>query len=172
MDWTPPEIERLRALWDEGVFGTEIARRLGKTRNAVIGKAHRLKLASRPSPIKPGGPSGKPRPTYAERKATTERMIATGQRQMRQAVAIIPAPVAPPLPEPEPVVRFLPRAPTACCFPSGTPGKRDFRFCGDAAVVGKPYCLECCRKAYVTVQKTEASQPIVSEFRFRGRASA
>ena len=47
MSWTPEKVEKLRRLWKKGHSGSEIARMLGDTtRNAVIGKAHRLKLES------------------------------------------------------------------------------------------------------------------------------
>ena len=53
MSWTPEREEKLRQLWKKGHSGSEIANILGNTtRNAVIGKAHRLGLKSRPSPIK------------------------------------------------------------------------------------------------------------------------
>ena len=49
MDWNEDAISRLRALWDEGHSTAEIGRRLGITKNAVVGKAHRLALPPRPS---------------------------------------------------------------------------------------------------------------------------
>ena len=53
MDWTPERIEMLQSLWREGHSASAIAQRLGGiSRNAVIGKAHRLLPPSRPSPIK------------------------------------------------------------------------------------------------------------------------
>ncbi|QCE32664.1 GcrA cell cycle regulator [Acetobacteraceae bacterium] len=52
MEWTDEVIERLKTLWAEGHSTAEIGRRLGTTKNAVVGKAHRLKLPTRPSPIK------------------------------------------------------------------------------------------------------------------------
>ena len=52
MDWTEERIAELKRLWSEGFSASQIAERLGGiTRNAVIGKAHRLHLPSRPSPI-------------------------------------------------------------------------------------------------------------------------
>lgn len=54
MDWTDAVILSLRALWDEGLSTAEIGRRLGVTKNAVVGKAHRLVLPARPSPIRRG----------------------------------------------------------------------------------------------------------------------
>lgn len=51
-EWTPQRISALVALWDEGLPTSEIGRRLGITKNAVIGKVHRLGLSKRGSPIK------------------------------------------------------------------------------------------------------------------------
>jgi GcrA cell cycle regulator len=55
MDWTDEVIERLRAFWAEGHSTAEIGRRMGVSKNAVVGKAHRLGLTARPSPIRRGG---------------------------------------------------------------------------------------------------------------------
>jgi GcrA cell cycle regulator len=64
MDWTDAVILSLRALWDEGLSTAEIGRRLGVTKNAVVGKAHRLELPARPSPIRRGvGPAAPRRAT-------------------------------------------------------------------------------------------------------------
>ena len=55
MSWTEERIERLKSMWTEGATASQIAEELGGvSRNAVIGKAHRLGLESRPSPVKPG----------------------------------------------------------------------------------------------------------------------
>jgi GcrA cell cycle regulator len=50
--WTPDLISQLGALWRQGLSTAEIGRRLGVTKNAVVGKAHRLALDPRPSPLK------------------------------------------------------------------------------------------------------------------------
>ena len=52
MEWTEETIQRLRAFWTEGLSTAEIGRRLGVSKNAVVGKAHRLDLTARPSPIR------------------------------------------------------------------------------------------------------------------------
>lgn len=55
MSWTDERIEQLRQMWTNGHTASQIAETLGGvSRNAVIGKAHRLGLQSRPSPVKPG----------------------------------------------------------------------------------------------------------------------
>lgn len=51
MDWTDDAKRRLRALWDDGHSTAEIGRRLMCSKNAVVGKAHRLSLPARPSPL-------------------------------------------------------------------------------------------------------------------------
>ncbi len=61
MEWAEETIVRLRTLWDEGLSTAEIGRRLGVSKNAVVGKAHRLDLPARPSPIRrDGSGSGAP----------------------------------------------------------------------------------------------------------------
>ena len=52
MDWTAQAIEQLKALWAEGHSTAEIGRRMGVSKNAIVGKAHRLNLPARPSPIR------------------------------------------------------------------------------------------------------------------------
>src|SRR5215204_458401 len=55
MSWTEERIDRLKAMWTQGATASQIADELGGvSRNAVIGKAHRLGLEARPSPVKPG----------------------------------------------------------------------------------------------------------------------
>jgi GcrA cell cycle regulator len=68
MSWTDERIERLKKMWHDGATASQIADELGGvSRNAVIGKAHRLGLEQRPSPVKPGEDekSKKPAPTAA-----------------------------------------------------------------------------------------------------------
>jgi len=77
MSWTEERIERLKKMWHDGSTASQIADELGGvSRNAVIGKAHRLGLESRPSPVRPGEEKEKPasaapapKPTPAERPA-------------------------------------------------------------------------------------------------------
>ena len=61
MSWTDDRIETLRTMWEKGMTASQIAEALGDvSRNAVIGKAHRLGLQSRPSPVKPNSSSSPP----------------------------------------------------------------------------------------------------------------
>ena len=70
MSWTDERIDRLKKMWSEGATASQIADELGGvSRNAVIGKAHRLGLDARPSPVKPGEEKEKKSAATAPAKA-------------------------------------------------------------------------------------------------------
>ena len=66
--WTQERIDSLAKLWQEGLSTAEIGRRLGVTKNSVVGKAHRLALAPRPSPLKSGTAPAAARPVKQAKK--------------------------------------------------------------------------------------------------------
>ena len=79
MSWTEERIERLKKMWHDGATASQIADELGGvSRNAVIGKAHRLGLEQRPSPVKPGDEkeAKKPAPAAAAPKAAAQKAEA------------------------------------------------------------------------------------------------
>jgi GcrA cell cycle regulator len=140
MDWTTEAIERLRALWAEGHSTAEIGRRMGISKNAVVGKAHRLNLPARPSPIRREAEGESP---VAAPKLPRPVVVAPRQTLPSPVVArVAPAPA---------VVRPFPRVVAArtCCWPIGEPGTSGFRFCTSEATAGKPYCAEHAAVAYV-----------------------
>jgi GcrA cell cycle regulator len=145
MDWTAEAIERLKALWAEGHSTAEIGRRMGISKNAVVGKAHRLNLSARPSPIRR---DATPRP------APLPRPARPAPPPMQRLVSV-PAPRPAPAPVAAvPVVRSFPAARArigarSCCWPIGEPGTQGFHFCGGDPMVGKPYCTEHAALAYV-----------------------
>jgi GcrA cell cycle regulator len=164
MEWAEETIVRLRALWDEGHSTAEIGRRLGVSKNAVVGKAHRLDLPARPSPIRRDGAGGStprrsaPRrvagPTLPPLSSTGPMMSAApGPTMVPQVATMAPKPVhaAPPArvapPAPRPYGRVV-----TCCWPIGEPGTRSFRFCDTSSEPGKPYCADHARLAYVKVR--------------------
>jgi GcrA cell cycle regulator len=101
MSWTEERIDKLKELWSKGMTASQIAEELGGvSRNAVIGKAHRLDLQSRPSPVKGGDSDGaaKPEPKKAAPRAAPAPKAAA------------PAPVAPP-PAPPVQAKAPPPAP-------------------------------------------------------------
>ena len=94
MSWTDERIDTLRRMWEAGQTASQIAEELGGvSRNAVIGKAHRLGLQARPSPVKPNEPAVAP----AAPKA------AVAERKPVAAAPLPQAPAAPPPPAPAPV---------------------------------------------------------------------
>ncbi len=151
MEWSDESIGRLRALWAEGLSTAEIGRRMGVSKNAVVGKAHRLNLTARPSPIRRDGEK-------TPRRRQPRR--AHGATLPALAAELVPMPAVemPRLVErPAPVLRAVPIARssgrvTPCCWPIGEPGTRSFRFCDADSLGGKPYCAEHAEKAYVRLR--------------------
>jgi GcrA cell cycle regulator len=89
MSWTDERIDRLKEMWTKGMTASQIADELGGvSRNAVIGKAHRLGLQSRPSPVKPNEPA----PARARAKAVETEPKEKPAREAAEAPAAVAAP--------------------------------------------------------------------------------
>jgi len=102
MSWTEERIERLKKMWHDGATASQIADDLGGvSRNAVIGKAHRLGLEQRPSPVKPGEEKDakKAAPAAAAPKAAAPRA------EVHKAAPAAPAAAAPEAPAAAPAQR-------------------------------------------------------------------
>ena len=98
MSWTDERIERLKSMWTEGATASQIAEELGGvSRNAVIGKAHRLGLESRPSPVKPGEEKEKkakaPPPPKAAKPAPAPKAAAPAPQPKEPAAEASRRPV-------------------------------------------------------------------------------
>jgi GcrA cell cycle regulator len=132
--WTDERVEQLKSLWTEGLSASQIARVLGGvTRNAVIGKVHRLGLAGRASPSRSERP----------------RLPLTPKVSIR-----VHAP-EPPVVEEDPVLlddgnfaTVLTINDRMCRWPIGDPAENEFHFCGRKPKNGSPYCEAHARKAY------------------------
>ncbi len=175
MSWTDERIDQLRTMWDKGMSASQIAEQLGGgiTRNAVIGKAHRLGLKSRPSPVKADSgavPRAKAAPAPAVKIQDPEVAFARATPVMPRPVAQVAMPPAPmPLPNTGPVpptttshpmankrsrpdmgrkITLLELTDKVCKWPIGHPDEEDFHFCGAPVNAGTPYCLEHCAVAY------------------------
>ena len=153
MDWNDETILRLRALWDEGHSTAEIGRRMGVTKNAVVGKAHRLDLPARPSPIRRVMEVG-----HVPRREQAKRIVGpTLPAAPAVAVAVAAEPAVRPVIRPQVQLRAVaPPRPSSrvstCCWPIGDPGTPSFRFCDAGALSNKPYCAEHAALAYVKVR--------------------
>lgn len=151
MEWSSERIEQLRSLWHDGLSASQIATHLGGiTRNAVIGKAHRLGLTGRPSPIK-NRPAGVPRPRPVRRPrveapaSVAPRAIARPPAAPPRHMEIRPAPIEV---EDVPGATILTLTDRICKWPIGDPRHPDFHFCGRASAEGLPYCADHARRAY------------------------
>ena len=121
--WTEERLAQLRSLWDEGLSISQIGDALGVSRNAIAGKAHRMGLPKRPSPI--------------SKTASETKKLAK------------PKPQAEPVNLPLRLeLRKLQWSRSKCCWPTGDPKLSGFSFCGERVVPGKPYCLPHCEEAY------------------------
>nr|WP_295663711.1 GcrA family cell cycle regulator [Polymorphobacter sp.] len=162
MSWTDERIALLRTSWESGMTASQIAEALGEgvTRNAVIGKAHRLGLEARPSPVKVG--------EIVEDLvdgvvAAVEGVIGAAG----EAIAAVVAPRAAPKRPARPTAPAKPAKTTlldlsekVCKWPIGHPGETDFHFCGKAAQTGFPYCTEHCAIAYqAQLPRRDRSRP-------------
>jgi GcrA cell cycle regulator len=160
MSWTDERVEQLKQHWTEGKSASQIASLLGYglTRNAVIGKVHRLGLAGRAK--SPGLASPRPRPS-APHRVTAPRMALAAPRITRGATALAIAPEALADAEPEAFesvvvpmslrVTIVELKEAMCRWPLGDPATSEFRYCGSPAASG-PYCAYHGSLAYQPAQ--------------------
>lgn len=175
--WTDERVELLKKLWSDGLSASQIAAELGNvTRNAVIGKVHRLGLsgraksaaapaaprnaAPRKAPARPpshpmSGPAGGTRGAHA----LAPQFVTEAEPEAEQA----------PMPSEDVVIPFSERVTIMelreymCRWPMGDPTSPDFRFCGARSQTGLPYCSYHSRIAY---------QPAADRRRDRSKARA
>lgn len=142
MGWTDERVALLKKLWAEGHSASQIAKQIGNvTRNAVIGKVHRLGLAGRSTPSRPAKRPARPR--------QQRTMLPSAPRPRPNAYT---PPVLTVVLEP---LRFadgstatvLTLRDDMCKFPIGNPDEADFAFCGRVSCHG-PYCTDHARVAY------------------------
>ena len=160
MAWTPDLIKELNRLWNKGLTTVEIGNRIGMSKNAVVGKAHRLGLEGRPSPIK----RDKKKEHVTVQRATPKKEAAPVEKEKVTSSILPPDSVF----EAEPIVeKVVPKKrkhkgvhlvdlkPNSCRWPEGDPKDPDFCFCGQECVPGKIYCEEHCAIAYSGVFKAK-----------------
>ena len=157
MAWTEDRVEILTKLWAEGLSASQIAKELGEvTRNAVIGKVHRLGLSGR---AKPSNPTKKPtRKTTAAR--TRAARLPSAPRKQRSTISVPPPP--PPI-EAKPMANgkyatILTIRDHMCKWPIGDPSTSEFRFCGRKTEdKDEPYCTAHSRVAYQPSRRRSGS---------------
>ncbi len=176
MSWTDERVEQLRKLWLDGKSASQIAAELanGITRNAVIGKVHRLGLSGRVK--SPGQPAPRPRPARPQsashgggashgapgmQRSQPAPRAAAPMTRGATALAFAPARA-----EAEPVLRpveevvipmservtIMELKESMCRWPLGDPATPEFRYCGSKSPVGDTYCAHHARIAYQPTQ--------------------
>ncbi len=156
--WTDERVELLKKLWSEGLSASQIAGEFGGiTRNAVIGKVHRLGLSGRAKAPSSSAPR--------QRKPRAPAQFIRPPRPMTRGNTAL-APRSAPLfeveveAEPELVDNVIPMGQrctilqlteATCHWPVGDPGSPDFFFCGGKSANGLPYCAHHSRIAYQPV---------------------
>ncbi|MGO9365477.1 MAG: GcrA family cell cycle regulator [Rhodomicrobium sp.] len=145
MSWTDDRINTLKKLWNDGESASAIARTLGEvSRNAVIGKVHRLGLAGRANPSRKRSASRRPSlfPARAPSNKTRMPPFPLQHWHPRAGVARKRPPVLPELPpSPDPPVTVQSLTEHTCRWPEGDPKRDGFHFCGRTkARTLSPYC--------------------------------
>ncbi len=150
MAWTDERVELLKKLWAEGLSAAQIANKMGGvTRNAVIGKVHRLGLSGRATPAKPQRGCAPSAPLKEESPVVKERRA--------EPKSVIPEPefTAPLVLESGDRTTVATISNNMCKWPIGDPAKDDFHFCGQSTLSGKSYCAYHAHLAFQPPQRRE-----------------
>ena len=148
MSWNDDNVARLKELWDQGLPTAQIGKLLSFTKNAVVGKAHRIGLERRPSPIrrtaaKPDRKKARSpvMPKLNFEKTITEEKIYTPQVGSFQ-------------PSVKNMITSISKR--GCEWPEGHPDEPEFHFCNKDRFDEKPYCLDHCSLAYVIPERDDS----------------
>ena len=149
MSWTDANVERLRTLWASGESAGMIAHELGRiSRNAVIGKIHRLGLTRDPRPPRSDRPAAKQAPRYN----ALQWWVARTHAPVPNSYGVKPADIV--------TMQDMMNAPiplskltnSTCRWPVGEPESPSFGFCGNQSAnlaENRPYCTEHALRAYL-----------------------
>ena len=149
MAWTYERIEKLKQLWEEGLTASRIAIELGEvTRNAVIGKAHRLGLAGRMA---------------SKSKNNGISIIRKKRINLSKSQKVID--ISPIIDEPMNPTSFENIKDGLCRWPLGDPGEMDFKFCGRNTNEGFVYCSAHYKQAYQPLSKVRERKKNRKKFR-------
>lgn len=168
MSWTDERIELLTKLWAEGKSASDIAKELGDvTRNAVIGKVHRLGLKGRVNPKETPAPAPSAEPKPKAKPKVADKKVAKPEPEITKAPIAEPEieeddlddqdtpPVVPAANDEIPLearekatqveneskrLNLMQLTERVCKWPIGDPATEEFWFCGHPSQPGKPYC--------------------------------
>tara|TARA_B100000963_G_scaffold224349_1_gene195590 strand:- start:60 stop:476 length:417 start_codon:yes stop_codon:yes gene_type:complete len=125
--WDDTKLKELEDLWDQGHPISKIGEMLGVSRNSVAGKAHRMGLPKRTSPI-----------------STSKKENLSDQKNQENNDKNIPLKIK---------LRAVHWSRTKCCWPEGDPKQNDFKFCGQDIFPGRPYCDKHSLLAYTNTRE-------------------
>ena len=126
--WNEEKLNKLKSLWDKGLPITKIGLELGVSRNSIAGKAHRIGLPKRNSPI---SKSGDPRKNKNKADIQTDKELPLKL-----------------------LLRDVEWSRNRCCWPLGDPKLPGFSFCGTSIIPGRPYCEEHSKLAYTSTRES------------------
>lgn len=165
MAWTDEMVEQLREMWKQGLTTGEIGKRLGVSKNSIVGKVHRLGLSGRPSPIKKKDTS-ETTPTNIDVSETpvktsspkTEKKIGKPDKKAEEKELPI---FSEEKIETSALSHHSHNGNTSltdldnhtCRWPIGDPKDENFHFCGKKVRIGQTYCDEHANIAYVKAIK-------------------
>ncbi len=164
MSWTDERVDQLKKLWLDGLSASQIAQELGGvTRNAVIGKVHRLGLSGRAKTASHAAISRQKRPARSsfnqKPQRSTQKPLSNGQLKVsgyaeRGSTALQVSLTAPT----SLMLCLTDLTERTCKWPVGDPQHDDFSFCGHDASDGTPYCAFHSSIAYQPVADRRRKQ--------------
>jgi GcrA cell cycle regulator len=174
LGWTEERIEMLKKLWSEGFSASQIANELGGvTRNAVIGKVHRLGLSGRAKA--PMTQSQRPKKPATRQVPTSQpRTQSPPQTAGNTALKTNILPILKPQIDLRPKIYSLSEPPLVenasilelneqtCKWPVGDPGDNSFHFCARRSDSGIPYCAYHARVAYQPVSERRREKRVAA----------
>jgi GcrA cell cycle regulator len=149
MAWNDERVELLKRFWAEGLSASQIASKMGGvTRNAVIGKVHRLGLSGRATPTRPL------RGCESEAHVEDAPEVAYARSEIEKLI-VEPEFIAPAVLASGDMATVATLKGNMCKWPIGDPAKDDFHFCGQSAPTGKPYCAYHAQLAFQPAQRRD-----------------
>jgi len=152
LTWSEDRVEQLKKLWESGLSASQIATEMGNvTRNAVIGKVHRLGLSGRAKTPSSAAPRQRKARPAAQQMMRVPRTASRGNTALAHAfeMELEPDPVA--FDNVVPIsqrLSLLELNEATCHWPIGDPASSEFFFCGGKALTSLPYCAYHSRVAY------------------------
>ena len=125
--WDGPKLKELEDLWKQGHPISKIGEMLGVSRNSIAGKAHRMGLPKRTSPI-----------------LSSKKEKLSDKKNNENDNKNIPLKIK---------LRGVQWSRTKCCWPEGDPKQNDFKFCGQDIFPGRPYCDKHSLLAYTNTRE-------------------